>query len=516
MLRLPLLFIFFVSTIFAQSQLQQLKLEIKPDFKTQTIEVKVHQTWLNLQGSDSLILDFFPDFKIESLLVNEKENGFKYSNADSSIRIYKGKLIKLELEIQYVGKAHQAINAPWDGGFIWKKDTLGNDWLTTAVQGIGSKLWWPSPTRYDNEPEISEVTCIYPGHLFYKGNGRLESDSIITNGLRKTTWRTTYPINTYNIAINIGNYGHWSDTLKLNDDSKLSLDFYPLKNNLEASKHQFQQAKPMLSCFNNTFDNYPFLRDGYSVVETPFAGMEHQSCIAYGNGYVDGYLGKDYSGIGLNFDFILIHESGHEWWGNSVSAKSEEDFWLQEAFCTFAEYAYVNCLYGDDKAEEYINAKKQLVQNKGAILGSDDSGADMYSKGSLMLFTLSGFTNTTEELINIVGDFYKRYAYKSVGSEDVFSYFSSRVNDCSPAFFNQYLRLAEPPNVQVNLKTVKGNSEFTLQVVNAIDEFYMPLFFSNADGIVKKVLIGKGLKKITLQGNDWQIEENKGYFTLAK
>ena len=516
MLRILLLLLLIATSSIAQSQLKRLNIEVKPDFQFQIISVRTLQSWTGLSDSDTLVLNFFPDFKIESLKVNGKKTGFKYSKADSSIRIFKGEIDKLELEIHYSGKPHQAVKAPWDGGFIWKKDTLGNEWLTSAVQGVGSNLWWPSPSRYDNEPEISEVTCVYPDNLFFKGNGRLKSDSILTNGLRKTTWRTTYPINTYNISLNIGNYAHWSDTLILNDNSKLSLDFYPLKNNIEASKRQFQQAKPMLECFNKTFDNYPFQKDGYSVVETPYAGMEHQSCIAYGNGYVDGYLGKDYSGIGLNFDFILIHESGHEWWGNSVSAKNEEDFWLHEAFCTYAEYVYVNCLYGNDKAEEYINGKKRLVQNEGAILGSLDSGADMYSKGSLMLFTLSGFTDTPEEFIKIVGDFYRKYAYKSISSAEVFAYFSLRIKNCNPAFFNQYLGVKEPPVLKVEIKISHGNSEISCKVLNAIENFQMPLFLKNKEGELRKILVGKESMTENLIGIGWAIQETKGYFILAK
>jgi hypothetical protein len=516
MLKLFLLFVFSATSGFAQPQLKQLSLEVKPDFKTQTIEVIAQQSWSQLSGIDTLVLDFFPDYQIASLKVDGIKSDFMYSKLDSSIRIFKGKSDKLELEIHYSGKPHQAKLPPWDGGFVWKKDTLGNDWLTTAVQGIGSKLWWPSPKNYATEPELSEITCIYPDNLFFKGNGRLKSDSMLLNGLRKTSWRTTYPINTYNICLNIGNYAHWSDTLILMDDSKLSLDFYPLRQNLDASKRQFQQAKPMLSCFNKTFDTYPFQKDGYGIVETPYAGMEHQSCIAYGNGYVDGYLGKDYSGIGLNFDFILIHESGHEWWGNSVSAKNEEDFWLQEAFCTYAEYVYVNCLYGNGKAEDYINAKKLLVKNEGPILGSDDSGADMYSKGALMLYTMSGFTKTPEEFIEIIGDFYKAYAYKSISSAEVFAYFSSRIENCNPAFFTQYLNLKQPPILKADILINQGNSVISCSIVNAVENFKMPLFLKNKNGEVRKILVGKESITQNLQGIDWTILENKGYFLLTK
>jgi aminopeptidase N len=513
-MKLSFLYIFlaFCCQSIAQPHLQKLSFDIKPDFKTKSIHVTCYQIWKKVNQNDTLILAFFPDFEIDKLKINGGRSKFRYASEDSTLRIFIPSKDSVCLSISYHGIPHIAQNPPWDGGFVWTKDKLGNDWLTTAVQGIGSKLWWPSPVLYDDEPESVITSCTYPKSLFYKGNGRLLNDELLKGGQRKTSWKVSYPINTYNITLNIGNYSHWSDTLLLADGSKLSLDYYPLKHNIEPSKRQFSQAKPMLECFNNEFGIYPFFRDGYSVVETPYAGMEHQSCIAYGNGYVDGYNGSDYSGIGLNFDFILIHESGHEWWGNSVTALTESDFWIQEAFCTYAEYVYVKCQFGEEKANEYINGKKRLVGNKGAILGSLDSGSDMYSKGALMLYTLSRMTASPSDFINLVEAFYKKFAYKSVSTQEVYTYFSKAIKDCSPAFFDQYLRKAEPPILAYKFEEQGDLTAFTYYISNAIEGFKMPIYTGTDSGSTKMHMAGKEITTIMLPGTSWKLIESMSYF----
>lgn len=509
---LIILLLTWVSQAAAQPHLQQLSLDITPDFKQQTIRVVSYQSWKNFPKHDTLKLAFFPDFKIDQVTINGAKAAFRYHQSDSSLRIFIPSVDTLSLRIAYHGKPHIAQNPPWDGGFIWTTDSLGNDWLATAVQGIGSRLWWPSPIIYDDEPESVMISCTYPKALFFKSNGRLVKDEIRKNGLRHTAWKVSYPINTYNISLNIGNYAHWSDTLPLADGTLLSLDYYPLKQNLTASKRQFNQTKPMIECFNKHFGVYPFVRDGFAVVETPFAGMEHQSCIAYGNGYVDGYKGKDYSGIGLNFDFILIHESGHEWWGNSVTAKSKDDFWIQEAFCTYAEYVYVHCRFGEEKANQYINGKKRLVANEAAIIGSSDSGSDMYSKGALMLYTLSRLSNSPEDFMQLLGSFYKKYAYQSVSTQDVSNFFSNYIKECNREFFDQYLKNAMPPVLSYNLEQISDSTVFTFHIANAMDGFAMPIYLEGDSGNPTMFMAGKEKSTVRLPGTSWKVMESMSYF----
>ncbi|MEX1188666.1 MAG: M1 family aminopeptidase [Bacteroidia bacterium] len=484
---------------------------IVPDFNSKEITNTIIQHWVNTEEQDSIKLSFFPDFEILSVTSQSEEAVFKFYKADSTLAIAVKRDNSQLLEIHYKGKPHQALQPPWDGGFVWSYSKGYSPWLTLACQGIGSRLWWPSPIRYDDEPEQTKVSCIYPDSLFFKGNGKLISDNK-RDGIRKTTWQANYPINTYNITLNIGNYEHWHDTLNQINNGVLSLDFYPLKENLEASKLQFSQAKPMIHCFEDAFGIFPFSKDGYSVVETDFAGMEHQTCIAYGNGYENGYLGNDYSGIGLPFDFILIHESAHEWWGNSISAKTAGDFWLQEAFCTYAEMVYVDCLFGEEKALQYINTRKGLVKNEAAILSPENHDADMYFKGALMIHTLSSFLDTKEQWRDLLKAFYQSHKMKSISSQDVFTWFSNRIDGCTPDFFLQYLNIQSPPQVYFKQVSKGDSTSIELKILNGIDTFTLPLYLINDQGVTHKIYVNKALKKFTLTGKNFKLDETKSYF----
>jgi aminopeptidase N len=499
------------NTLVAQLDLLDIELKIRPNFQEKSITISCLQHWENPSKQDSVVLKFYPDFSISLLRINDEQCGFRYDQSDSTLILPVASNSEFTLEINYSGKPHEAALAPWDGGFVWDTDSQGQPWLTLACQSSGSMLWWPTPVRYDDEPETSKITCVYPDSLFFKSNGRMVSDSFVGSGLRQTTWETSYAINPYNITLNLGNYSHFQDSL-----NQLRLDFYPLKPNLTKSKKQFAQAKPMITCFTEAFDSYPFFKDGYSVVETPYAGMEHQSCIAYGNGYENGYNGKDYSGIGLEFDFILIHESAHEWWGNSVSAKYAGDFWLQEAFCTYAEMVYVECIFGKEKALDYIHAKERLVGNKGAILGDTGSGSDMYSKGALMIHTLSGFAENESQWKALLKAFYQEHAYKSISSEELFAWFSARLEGCHPDFFNQYLRFKQPPTIERKTSKIDGKTITTLRLINSLPLAQIPLFLSNASGEQIKVIVSDKPLELPLDKDSWQIDSRMGYFTLIQ
>jgi aminopeptidase N len=500
-------------SIHAQEHLKSLEITCIPNFNEFSIANKVSQHWIINSSTDSLKLAFFPNFKIDSITSGNKKLAYKIHLADSTICIPVHGKNEIQLTFYYSGKPHQAENAPWDGGFVWNKSNDGSPWLGLACQGIGARLWWPTSTRYNDKPDTARVTCIYPDTLFFKGNGRLISDSII-NHKRSTTWGTTYPINTYNITLNIAKYKHWSDTLQRNISS-LTLDFYPLEKNLEASKRQFSQAKPMIQCFENAFGNYPYQNDGYSVVETDYAGMEHQSCIAYGNGYSNGYRGKDYSGMNLPFDFILIHESAHEWWGNSVSANEPIDFWLQEAFCTYAEMVYVDCIFGHNKALQYINLKKNLVENEAAILSPDNHDADMYAKGALMIHTLSNFLNTKEEWNKVLKIFYQSHAGSSISTIQLYKWFSEHISDCSPEFFKQYLEIISPPILSFTQLAKGDSTSIELRIINGIDNFKLPLLLKGKNGTEKKVLVTNKPLRIKLTKDDYVPDAASAYFILS-
>jgi aminopeptidase N len=499
--------------ISAQTDLRYVDLKIIPNFINHSIQATIDQVWF-ISPVDSLIqLELYPELETDEVFVNSKKAVWKRTFKGIDISISEADPI-VNIRIEYHGKPREAKNPPWDGGFIWKKDTGNIDWLSVACQDEGAQLWWPAPVRYNDEPDSAKITCTYPDRLFFKSNGKLFQDTKHKDHTRTTSWKVSSPINTYNITLNIGNYASLKDTMRQVDGSQLQLHYYPLKINKAKALQQFQQVKPMLRCFEKHFGPYPFHADGYSLVETPYAGMEHQSAIAYGNGYVNGYNGEDYSGIGVGFDFILIHETGHEWWGNSVSAATASDFWLQEAFCTYAEYVYVHDLFGMPTAEKYIEAKKRLVSNNAPILGENASGIDMYAKGALMIHTLQQFASNESEWWIILKDFAQEHRWMSITTIELEKWFSERMPGVSPAFFEQYLRLAEPPMLEYNAVEINEKTQITFRISNAVKGFRMPVYWKNTNGERTLLFAEEMEKTVEIMGNGVYPETQTSYFQI--
>gem|GEM_PF-1379252 len=261
---------------------------------------------------------------------------------------------KKTISVYYHGKPTVATHAPWDGGFVWARDSLARDWVVTANEGLGASVWWPNKDIYSDEPDSQRVAITVPNSLFDVSNGRLRGTTPNGDGTTTYEWFVRNPINNYDIAVNAGDYAHFGDVYQ-GEKGKLTLDFYPLDYHLDTAKKQFQQVKPMLQCFESWFGPFPWYEDGYKLVETPHLGMEHQSAVAYGNHYKNGYLGRDRSatGHGLLWDFIIIHESAHEWFGNSITMKDPADMWIHEGFATYAEGLYTECQQGKKAGAEY-------------------------------------------------------------------------------------------------------------------------------------------------------------------
>src|SRR3954471_3232524 len=272
------------------------------------------------------------------------------------------------IAVYYHGKPVVAIRPPWDGGFIWALDTLGRQWIATANEGLGASVWWPNKDIYSDEPDSQRVAITVPDSLYDVSNGRLRQ---ATTAAAATTfeWFVRNPINNYDIAVNAGHYAHFSDSYQ-GENGKLDLDFYPLDYHLDTAKKQFQQVKPMLQCFESWFGPYPWYEDGYKLVETPHLGMEHQSAVAYGNHYQNGYLGRDLSGTGwgLRWDFIIVHESAHEWWGNNITSNDLADMWVHESFANYAENLYTECQFGKAAGSAYVIGTRQKVANDRPII----------------------------------------------------------------------------------------------------------------------------------------------------
>lgn len=404
---------------------------------------------------DSLQIDLFENMVIDKIEHNEIP--LIYRRDGNAIFVTMDKSIlpksKDKIRIVYHGVPIKAKRAPWDGGFVWAKDNDGKDWIAVACEGTGASLWWPCKDELSDEPDSMKITCTIPSDLQFVGNGMMLTDTKNIDSTRTTTWKVSYPINNYNVTLNIGNYMHFSDAYHSTEmTTDLALDYYVMPYNLEKAKKQFTQVKPMMACYEKYFGAYPFWNDGYALVETPYLGMEHQGAIAYGNKYKIGYDGRDFSGIGLDFDYIIIHESGHEWWGNSVSCKDLADLWIHEGFCTYSESVYVEELYGKKKAQDYIHAKQKGVANKEPIQGkygvNNEGAGDMYNKSCLFLNTLRTVVNNDSLWFGMIHDFAsKTFKLKNIDYNDVVRYFESRSRKSLRPLFEQYLKHPEIPTL---------------------------------------------------------------------
>jgi aminopeptidase N len=464
--------LFTVVTLFSKPDLRSLRFIMEPDFATQSVIASVEQIWHCSSPGDTFSIRLRAPLKYDSIGIPAS---ISYSQKGNTLFCKANVSGRFKLYFAYSGTPKEGKNPPWDGGIVWRSDGNGKPWLGVCCQGLGASTWWPAPPDHLQEADSVQFTCIYPASLFFKGNGKLLDDTV--DGVyRRTTWQTTYPINLYNITVNIADYAHYSERMKRADGSELNIDYYPLRSNLEAAKKQFVQTIPMLQCFEKSFGRYPCERDGFSVVETFYAGMEHQGAIAYGNGYKDGYRSDDYSGVGIWFDFILIHESAHEWWGNSLTAATPADFWFQEAFCTYAEMKYVQCRFGDVAAIKYIDAKKRLVENKAAILsGKEEAEIDMYAKGALMLHTLSRFAQNEEHWDSLLHRFATEFKFSALSTSDIVNWFCSKMKGLRPAFFDGYLKNVEPPELWIKTTKVKAGYSVSIRVIKTNKDFKLPV-----------------------------------------
>jgi aminopeptidase N len=360
------------------------------------------------------------------------------------------------------------------GGITFRKDPTGNHWINTACEGEGSSIWWPSKDQWRDEPEGMDLRVAVPSHLTDVSNGRFMGKADLGDGYTRWDWRIHYPINSYNVSLNIGNYVHFGE--KKGD---LTLDYYVLPGSLEKAKVQFAQAKPMIEAYEKVFGEYPFVKDGYKLIEVPYSGMEHQSAVTYGNRWANGYLERDWTGVGvsLKFDFIVIHESGHEWFGNAVSAADVSDMWIHEGWTTYLEVVYVEQLFGAADALKYVNGLKEKVRNAEPIItqrGIHRSPAqDMYFKGALFLHTLRGVVNDDAKWWAALRDVYQKFKYQNVMTEDMRQFMNQRLGMNLTPIFNQYLRRAQLPTLQLAFNAAEGTLWYRWQADER--DFAMPI-----------------------------------------
>lgn len=380
------------------------------------------------------------------------------------------------IALYYHGKPTVARNAPWDGGFVFTRDSLGHPWVATAVQGFGASAWWPTKDTQADEPDSQRVAITVPSAMADVSNGRLRSTTPNADGTTTYTWFVQSPINNYDIAVNAGTYAHFSDVYQ-GESGALTMDFWPLAYHDSVARAQFAQARPMLACFEHWFGPYPWYADGYKLVETPHLGMEHQSAVAYGNHYLNGYLGRDLSatGEGMTWDYIIVHESAHEWWGNSITTADIADMWVHEAFAMYAEGLYVECQSGKPAGNRYLAGVRRSIRNESPIVGAygvqNEGSGDMYYKGANMLQTIRQVVNDDERWRGILRGLQSTFRHQVVTGRQVQDYMSAQAGIDLSKVFEQYLTTTQIPV----LAYAVADGTFRYRWTNVVPGFDMPV-----------------------------------------
>lgn len=453
-------------------------LDIKVDPADSTITGSNTIKYKVLQEYSTMQIDLQNPMEIFKVIQNGKT--LQYRREGNAFFI---KLIALqtkgatkELTIYYGGKPKVAVNPPWDGGITWKKDNNGMPFIASSCQGLGASVWWPNKDHMYDEVENMLISVNVPKNLTNVSNGRLISVKQLKDGTKTYNWSVSNPINNYGVNINIGDYVSFSEKYK-GEKGNLDCSYYVLRDNLVKAKKQFQDVPRMLKAFEHWFGPYPFYEDSYKLVEAPYLGMEHQSSVTYGNGFQNGYRGRDLSGTGwgLKFDFIIIHESGHEWFANNITYKDIADMWIHESFTNYSESLFVEYYYGKDAGFEYIRGTRKGINNDKPIIGNygvnNEGSGDMYPKGGNMLHTLRQIVNDDQKWREILRGLNSTFYHQTVTTKQIEDYLSQQVGIDLSTVFNQYLRDTRIPTLEYFFK----DNQIGYRWTNCVTGFNMPV-----------------------------------------
>jgi len=458
-------------------------ISVEPDFETKTITGKNIIRFTATATGRRMQIDLQQPMEITSVQSGTERptysrNGNVYY-IEFPFTIEKGS--QRSIEISFAGKPREAINPPWDGGWIWSKDERGRDWISVACQGLGASVWYPCKDYQGDEPDKgASLAVTVPDTLVAVGNGRLAGNQKNGDGTTTWTWQVKNPINSYNIIPYIGKYVNFKDKVK-GEKGGLDLDYWVLDYNLEKAKKQFEVVKPMITCFESWMGPYPFYEDSYKLVDAPHLGMEHQSAVAYGNKYGMGYLGKDLSGSGwgLKFDFIIVHESGHEWFANNITSKDIADMWIHESFTNYSETMFTECKFGKKAGSEYVIGTRKNIANDIPIIGvygvNEEGSGDMYYKGGNMLHTIRQVINNDALFKSILRGLNKDFYHQTVTTQQVERYMSQKSKKDLSKIFDQYLRTTHIPELQYK---VEGET-ILYKWGNTVKGFNMPVLLNN-------------------------------------
>jgi len=467
-----------------------------------------------LNSFDTLQIDLYDNLSLDSILFeNRKLNFYRRYNAvfvlmDRKINFPE----KEKITVFYHGKPKVAKRPPWEGGFVWGKDKNRKPWIAVACEVDGASLWWPVKDHLSDEPDSMSMSFTIPAGLSCISNGHM-IDSISKNGITTFRWKVTYPINSYDATFYIGDFRHFSIPYK-GEDTAFDLDFYSLPYHLDSARSQFKQSVDVLKFYESTYGPYPWPRDGYKLIESPYEGMEHQTAIAYGNGF------KNMFGF---IDYIILHESAHEWWGNSVTVPDYAEVWIHEGFASYSEALYLESRIGHDTYLNYINFFSILIRNKRPVIGPHDvnywdyKDVDVYMKGALTLHTLRNTISNDSMFFDILRTFYNRHKYKFAVTHDFIDLVNEKTGKDYTSFFTQYLYDRTCPVLQweYNYEPKTGNGELFYRWSNISTDFTIPIIV-NTD--LKSIIIypARKVQKIEFKNNNFQLNTEKSYIAMRR
>ena len=446
-------------------------LDVKVDIDNKFISGSNIFKFTATQDLQRLQFDLFENLVVDRVVYKGKDLPFQ-REFNAVFIVFPGVIkqgAKEEFTVFYSGKPIVAKRAPWDGGFTFDQDKQGKPWVGVSCQGLGASSWWPNKDHQSDEVDSMMISVSVPDSLMDISNGRLRSTEKLNNGYTRYNWFVSYPINNYNVTLNIADYVHFDDSFA-GENGILTLDYYVLKENIEKAKKQFgSNVKPMLKVFENWFGPYPFYRDGFKLIDAPYLGMEHQSAVAYGNKYLNGYKGTDLSGTGygLKWDYIIVHESGHEWFGNNITSKDIADMWIHEGFTMYSEGLYVESIDGKKAGAKYLAGVRKNVSNNSPIIGPYDvnteGSGDMYYKGAALVQTLRTIVNDDVKWRSILRGLNKELGLKTTTTAEVIKYINVKSGKDLTKIFDQYLLYTSIPELEYKVSggivTYRWNSK---------------------------------------------------------
>jgi aminopeptidase N len=513
---------------------QRYDITVKPDYNNKTIAGVTGITAKVVEAGNRLQIDLQQPLVIDSIVQKIRQlaestgqqnfisRNCPFTRDGNTAMVSVDGLVKkpglLYLAVYYHGKPKEATRPPWDGGWIWKKDANGNPWMSVACQGLGASVWYPCKDHQSDEPDSgASLTMIVPDTLTAVGNGRLQQKQSNNDGTTSWTWTVINPINNYNIVPYIGRYSNFTEIFN-GEKGALDCSYWVLDYNLDKAKKQFTQAALMLKCFEYWFGPYPFYEDGFKLVESPHLGMEHQSAVAYGNKFQNGYLGRDLSGTGwgLKWDFIIVHESGHEWFANNVSSKDLADMWIHESFTNYSETLFTDCQYGSEAGNDYVIGTRKTIANDRPVIGpygvNREGSGDMYCKGGNMLHTIRQVINNDTIFRQLLRGLNKTFYHQTVTTQQIENYISQQSGIDFSKVFDQYLRTTMVPVLEYKI----SKNILQYRWTNCVPGFNLPLKITAGSAIWIKPTVSWRTQKLGKGFTGENVSIDRNFYVIAK